>query len=247
MLQTDKSAEPRAVVHDRHHRPRSDPHHTAQRRGIGRIDLHGFVDRRSSALGKDNIGFERRSHRIAHDIAGAQLLHVVDPAQVTPADESLGLPLGQRPDGPQVTRPHGVDAKARGRHGFGHDASRTILPGRDGIFAPDTDIGSQAAVDRIADAVAKRHILRDTEDLPRSAVLQQAHGFVLRQAQPPKSVVVHGIGVERPQINRIGPPFHLHPGHKSCLGIGLGTQEHDAAYKQSRQRQEYRYGADFTV
>ena len=57
----------------------------------------------------------------------------------------------------------------------------------------------------------------------------------------------HGIGVERPQINRIGPPFHLHPGHKSCLGIGLGTQEHDAAYKQSRQRQEYRYGADFTV
>ncbi len=47
----------------------------------------------------------------------------------------------------------------------------------------------------------------------------------------PKSVVVHGIGVERPQVNRIGPPFHLHPGHKSCLGIGLPDAGHDAAYK----------------
>lgn len=157
------------------------------------------------------------------------------------------LPLGQRPDGPQVTRPHSVDAKPRGRHGLGHDTPRAILPGRDGVFAPDTDIGSQAAVERIADTVAKRHILRDAEDLPRGTVFQQAHGFMLRQAQQPQSVVVHGIGVERPQVDRIGPPFHLHPGHKSRFGIGLRAQKHDAAYKQSRQRQEYRHGADFTV
>ena len=149
-------------------------------------------------------------------------------------------------NGPQVTRAHRVDAERRGRHRLGDDAPRTVFLRSDGILASDAYVGLQPVKERIADAVTEHHIFGNTENLACGAVFQQAHGFVFRKPQPPQAVVIHGVRIERPHDDRIGPLLHFGFDPQGRRGIGLRTHEDDAEDQQPGQRQKNRHGPNLT-
>ena len=247
LLRAEESSEPFAVGEDRPDGLGPDARNRAQGGRIGRVQFDGLFDRAGLPLGEDDVGFERRSHRVAHDVAVAQLLHVVDAAQVAPADESLGLPFRQGPDGPQVADAHGVDAERLGRQRFGEDAPRAVLLRDDGVFAAGADPRCQPPVERVADAVTERHILGDAENLARGAVFQQADGLVFRKPQLQQVVQRRRVGVEVPQLDAV--PAYLHCGFGTARGFGIGRRayQHQGRDEQSGQRQEYRNGAYLAV
>ena len=249
LLRADESAEPFAVVHDRHDGPGTDAHNRTQRRRIGRVQLHGLFDRPRLPFREDDVGFQRRGHRVAHDVAFAQVLHVVDAAQIPPADERLGLTLRQGPDGAQVAGAHGVDAERPGCERFGENAPRAVLFGCDGVFAADAHPGFEPPVERVADAVAERQVLGNAEHFARGAVFQQVHRFVLRKPEPTQVVERGRVGVEVRHHDAVRGQrlLHLGLGAAGRFGVGCRAYEHQGYDQQPGQRQEYRNGAYFAV
>ena len=248
LLHADESAEAFAVFQNSGDGLLADPDDGAQGGGIRRVELHGLLGRVGPSFGEDDVGFEGRGYGVCDDVAGAQLLHVVDAACVAPADEDPGLTFRQRPDGLQITGRDGVDAERCGRQGIGDDASASELLRGNGVFAADADPGFECAVERVADSVAEGQVFGDSEDLACGAVFQQARGFEFRESQRPQFFVLDGIGIEGPHDDAVdsGTAFEFGFDLPGRLGIGFRADQQKCRDHKTGQRQEDRHGADFT-
>ena len=148
-------------------------------------------------------------------------------------------------DGPQVACAHGVDTERRGGQRLGEDASRAVRAGCDGVSAAYADPRREPPVERVADAVAERHVLGDAEDLARGAELEQADGFVFRESQSEQLLEVRGVGIERMQFDAVASFLHRRFCAAGGLRVGFGTDEDERGHEQTGQRQKHRDGPNF--